>query len=66
MARRLKIRKDDTVKVISGKDKGKTGKVLRVEPKKNRVFVEGVNMTRSATSARARSATRSAPARSAA
>jgi large subunit ribosomal protein L24 len=40
----LKIRRDDTVEVISGKDKGKTGKVLRVEPKKNRVFVEGLNV----------------------
>jgi large subunit ribosomal protein L24 len=40
----LKIRRDDTVEVMSGKDKGKTGKVLRVEPKKNRVFVEGMNM----------------------
>jgi large subunit ribosomal protein L24 len=40
----LKIRRDDTVEVMSGKDKGKTGKVLRVEPKKNRVFVEGMNI----------------------
>jgi large subunit ribosomal protein L24 len=40
----LKIRRDDTVKVISGKDKGKTGRVLRVEPKKGRVFVEGMNI----------------------
>ena len=32
MASRMKIRRDDTVKVISGKDRGKTGKVLRVEP----------------------------------
>ena len=40
----LKIRRDDTVEVISGKDKGKTGKVLRVEPKKGRVYVEGLNM----------------------
>jgi large subunit ribosomal protein L24 len=40
----LKIRRDDTVEVISGKDKGKTGKVLRVEPKKGRVFVEGMNI----------------------
>ena len=39
-----KIRRDDTVKVISGKDKGKTGKVLHVEPKRNRVFVEGMNI----------------------
>ena len=40
----LRIRRDDTVQVISGKDKGKTGRVLRVEPKKNRVFVEGMNI----------------------
>ena len=40
----LKIRRDDMVKVITGKDKGKTGRVLRVEPKKNRVFVEGMNI----------------------
>ena len=39
-----RIRHDDNVIVISGKDKGKTGKVLRVEPKKNRVFVEGMNI----------------------
>ena len=39
-----KIRTDDQVIVISGKDKGKTGKVLRVQPKKNRVFVEGLNI----------------------
>ena len=44
MASRMKIRTDDNVVVISGKDKGKTGKVLRVEPSKNRVFVEGMNM----------------------
>jgi large subunit ribosomal protein L24 len=39
-----KIRRDDRVRVIAGKDKGKTGKVLRVEPKKDRVFVEGLNI----------------------
>src|SRR3954470_4881283 len=39
-----KIRHDDHVIVISGKDKGKTGKVLRVEPAKGRVYVEGLNM----------------------
>jgi large subunit ribosomal protein L24 len=39
-----RIRKEDIVKVISGKDKGKTGRVLRVEPRKNRVFVEGLNI----------------------
>jgi len=40
----IKVRSGDQVKVISGKDKGKTGKVLRVEPKKQRVFVEGLNI----------------------
>jgi large subunit ribosomal protein L24 len=39
-----KIRTDDNVVVISGKDKGKTGKVIRVEPANGRVFVEGLNM----------------------
>ena len=39
-----RIRTDDTVVVISGKDKGKTGKVLRVDRKGDRVFVEGLNM----------------------
>jgi large subunit ribosomal protein L24 len=41
-----KIRTDDDVIVISGKDKGKTGKVLRVEPAKGRVYVEGLNMVK--------------------
>lgn len=40
----LKIRKDDDVIIINGKDKGKTGKVLRVLPSKMRVIVEGINM----------------------
>ena len=40
----MRIKKDDTVIVITGKDKGKTGKVLRAMPKGNRVVVEGVNM----------------------
>ena len=40
----MKIRRDDTVKVITGKDKGRTGRVLRVDPKKQRVYVEGVNI----------------------
>jgi large subunit ribosomal protein L24 len=39
-----RVKKDDMVKVISGKDKGKTGRVLRVEPKKDRVFIEGLNI----------------------
>ena len=40
----LKIRRDDEVVVISGKDRGRTGKVLRVDPKKSRVYVEGLNI----------------------
>jgi large subunit ribosomal protein L24 len=46
MAHRLRIRTDDNVVVISGKDKGKTGKVLRVDNKRQRVFVEGVNIVK--------------------
>ena len=46
MAHRLRIRTDDTVVVISGKDKGKTGKVLRVDRKRGKVYVEGVNMVK--------------------
>ncbi len=40
----MKIRRDDQVKVIAGKDRGKTGRVLRVDRAKDRVFVEGLNM----------------------
>jgi large subunit ribosomal protein L24 len=39
----MKIRKNDTVLVITGKDRGKTGKVRFAYPKKERVLVEGVN-----------------------
>ncbi len=46
MASRLKIRRDDQVLVISGKDRGKSGRVLRVDPKKERVFVEGLNIVK--------------------
>lgn len=40
----MKIRKNDTVKIITGKDKGKTGKVLKVFPLKGRVLIEGLNL----------------------
>jgi large subunit ribosomal protein L24 len=40
----MKLKRDDNVIVISGKDKGKTGKVIRVEPSNDRVYVEGVNI----------------------
>jgi large subunit ribosomal protein L24 len=40
----MKLRTDDEVVVISGKDKGKTGKILRVDRAKDRVYVEGINI----------------------
>ncbi len=40
----MKIKKDDLVKVIAGKDKGKEGKVLAVDTKNHKVLVEGVNI----------------------
>ena len=40
----LKIKKNDKVVVLSGKDKGKTGKVLGTVPAENKVVVEGINM----------------------
>lgn len=40
----MKIKKGDTVKIISGNDKGKRGKVLSVFPEKGRLVVEGVNV----------------------
>ena len=40
----LKIKKGDTVKIITGKDKDKEGKVLSIDRKNNRVIVEGINM----------------------
>jgi large subunit ribosomal protein L24 len=42
----MRIRSGDQVKVMAGKDRGKTGRVLRVEPAKNRLFVEGLNMVK--------------------
>ncbi len=44
--RTLKIRSGDRVQVMSGKDRGKTGRVLRVDPKRERLFVEGLNMVK--------------------
>lgn len=40
----MKVKKNDTVLVLTGKDSGKTGKVLRAMPSANRVVVEGVNV----------------------
>lgn len=41
---RLHVKKDDTVFVITGKDKGKKGRIIAAYPRQNRVLVEGVNM----------------------
>lgn len=46
MAVKMKIRKGDRVVVLTGKDKGKTGSVLRVIPKDERVIVQGVNIVK--------------------
>ena len=42
----MRIRTDDQVLITSGKDKGKQGKVIRVDPKRRRVFVEGANIVK--------------------
>ncbi len=42
----VKIRKDDLVQVISGKDKGKRGKILKVIPKENKVLIQGINIVK--------------------
>ena len=42
----IHIKKNDTVKITAGKDKGKTGKVLKVYPERNRVIVQGVNFAK--------------------
>jgi large subunit ribosomal protein L24 len=44
MAQSLKVRRDDEVIVIAGKDKGRKGRILRVDPEKKRVWVEGLNI----------------------
>ena len=46
MTKSMRIRKNDTVVVTGGKDRGKTGRVLRCEPAKRRVYVEGLNMVK--------------------
>ena len=44
MSNKLHVKKDDTVLILSGDDKGKQGKVLAVSPKESKVIVEGINM----------------------
>jgi len=42
----LRLKKNDTVKILAGKDKGKTGKILRVDTAKGRAIVQGANFTK--------------------
>ena len=48
MEGKIKIRKNDTVEVIAGSEKGKRGAVLRVLPEKNQVIIQGINMGKKA------------------
>lgn len=45
---KIRLKKDDTVVVLAGKEKGKTGKVVAVHPTENKVTVEGVNIVKKA------------------
>ena len=45
---RMRIRRDDIVEIVAGKDKGKRGKVIRVVRDDSRIFVEGANMVKKA------------------
>ncbi|MCI7607192.1 MAG: 50S ribosomal protein L24 [Spirochaetales bacterium] len=42
----MRLKKDDTVKIIAGKDKGLTGKIVKVDPVNERVIVQGANMVK--------------------
>ncbi len=42
----MRVRKNDTVLVVAGKERGKTGKVIKVLPKKSRLFIERVNLVK--------------------
>ena len=48
VAGKVKLRKNDVVKVISGKDRGKTGRILRIDTQSMRAVVEGLNMVKKA------------------
>ncbi len=44
----VKLKKDDSVRVIAGKERGKTGRVLRIDRDRGRVYVQGVNLVKKA------------------
>lgn len=48
MAVKYKIKKNDNVQIVSGKERGKTGRVLRIDTAKGRVYIEGRNMVKKA------------------
>jgi large subunit ribosomal protein L24 len=48
VAGKIKLRKNDVVKVLSGREKGKTGRILRIEQESMRAVVEGLNMVKKA------------------
>jgi large subunit ribosomal protein L24 len=50
--RKIHVKKDDNVMVVSGKDKGKKGKVMKVFPKEGRVLVDGINIAKKHTKPR--------------
>ncbi len=54
----MKIRKNDTVTVIAGNDKGRSGKVLKVFPKTLRIIIEGINLRKRHTKPTQRAPTR--------
>ncbi len=49
MARKLKVKKGDVVVVLAGKDRGRSGEVLSMRPKENRLVVRGINMVKRST-----------------
>ena len=46
--KKIKLKKDDTVKVIAGKDKGKTGRILKIDRDNDNVIVQGLNIAKKA------------------
>jgi large subunit ribosomal protein L24 len=46
MPKSMRIHKDDTVLITAGKDKGKSGRVIRTEPGRRRVYIEGLNIVK--------------------
>jgi large subunit ribosomal protein L24 len=46
--KKTRIKRNDTVKILAGKDKGKTGKVLKIDRENDRVVVQGLNMVKKA------------------